>query len=32
MTDQFSIISFRQLTQLLLDQIDNKSQFFGIPQ
>ncbi|MCD4684044.1 MAG: hypothetical protein K8R86_12235, partial [Bacteroidales bacterium] len=32
MTDRFSIISFRQLAQLILDQIENKSQFFGIPQ
>jgi len=31
MTDRFSSISFRQLTQLILNQIDNKSQFFGIP-
>ncbi|MBN2175533.1 MAG: putative selenate reductase subunit YgfK [Bacteroidales bacterium] len=32
MTDKFSIIPFRQLTKLILDQIDAKGQFFGIPE
>jgi len=30
--DKFSIIPFRQLTQLILDQIDSKGQYFGIPE
>ncbi|MCF8379565.1 MAG: putative selenate reductase subunit YgfK [Bacteroidales bacterium] len=32
MTDKFSIIPFRQLTKLILDQIDSKHQYFGIPE
>ncbi|MEZ5149247.1 MAG: hypothetical protein R2759_19800 [Bacteroidales bacterium] len=31
MTDNFSILPFRQLTQLILDQINSKGQYFGIP-
>jgi putative selenate reductase len=30
--DKFSIIPFRQLTQLILDQIDSKGHYFGIPE
>lgn len=32
MTDRFSIIPFRQLFQLVLDQIDSHHGFFGIPE
>jgi len=32
MLDKFSIIPFRQLVQLVLNQIDNKKSFFGIPE
>jgi len=32
MTDKFSIISFRQLFQLVLDQISSHHGFFGIPE
>ncbi|HPE57009.1 MAG TPA: putative selenate reductase subunit YgfK [Bacteroidales bacterium] len=31
MTDNFSILPFRQLTQLILNQINSKGQYFGIP-
>ncbi len=32
MTDKFSIIPLKQLLKIVLDQIDTKGQFFGIPE
>ncbi|MCB2218940.1 MAG: putative selenate reductase subunit YgfK [Bacteroidetes bacterium] len=32
MTDKFSIIPFRQLTKIILDQIGSRGQYFGIPE
>ena len=32
MTDKFSIIPFRQLFKIIVDQLDNKHRFFGIPE